>query len=544
MQLLKTSFALRSDLRWSEDVYEKCIYAWILESENRKNHKKNYADLLKKLPPKINFDKVPEKKFSSVNERLDYSAFAIDGIEYLAFFFAYKNDNRQWEVQAAFKRTKKNVLCFVSLSCELDKGQTLPKISKPRLLDKLLRFQEGATEISKKAHIIPNSNINEAVAILKNGPSNDDLLPIVYFSCSEGTHTREPSVLAEKLFGVARVYAEEDCHIYDRLKLELDGEDFPCRGEIGILYPGQPIQILNRYSNPERKTLPESLVQEIFFVILKRSLSVKFSFSMVELLKAREKFRSLNEQLAKNKSESKKSESIERVRQKIRNLIEENKRLKSENENLRIENKSIKDERKTLEAISIEQEQKLNDELQKLNDELDLARRQLHDAKSTCESLREDIKAAKKKNLFLPLSRPDEEEFFPDEMLCHLVCWLKMAQERVQTSRNSPKSRSKYLLEEILKANSNAIQTYELWNKKMEKLEKTAENQELYKSESLLNSFGMECVPKQNGHSKIRFAEDVEERFQCTEASTPGDSRRGGKNQANELVKAMLWKRA
>lgn len=48
MQLLKTSFALRSDLRWS-DVYE-CVYAWISESENRKNHRKNYADLLKELP--------------------------------------------------------------------------------------------------------------------------------------------------------------------------------------------------------------------------------------------------------------------------------------------------------------------------------------------------------------------------------------------------------------------------------------------------------------------------------------------------------------
>lgn len=536
MQLLKTLFALRSDLRWSEDVYEKCIYAWIFESEDRKNHRKNYANLLEKLPPKIDFGNVSEQTFSSPNESLKYSAFSVDGFDYLAFFFAYRNDGRKWEVVAAFKRTQQNVLCFVSLNCELGKGQALPAISKPRLLDKLLQFQEGVTEISKSAHIISNTDIHEAVGILKNGPAKDTFLPVVYLSCSEGTHSLKPRVLAEKLFGVAHVYAEENRNIYDRLKLELEGVEFPRRGEIGIYYAGLSIQILNRYASPEWKARPERLVQEIFAGILKRSLSAEFPFSTVEFLKAQEKFRSLHERLvAKKKSEFKEQKNVERILQKIRELTEENGRLKSENETLNVERKSVEEDFLTLEATSIENEKRLNEDLKS-------ACQNLYAAKAEIESLREKFKPQRKKNDFLPLLRPDEEEMFPDETLCHLVSWLKILQGIVPKSKISPESRSNYLLEKILEANSAAQELYARRNTEMEKLEKAAENQELYKSESQLKSFGMKCEPKGNGHSKIYFLKDKAERFLGTESSSPSDRRHGGKNQASEIFKAMLWK--
>jgi len=34
MQLVRTSFNLRSDLRWAEDAYENGIFAWINGSKN------------------------------------------------------------------------------------------------------------------------------------------------------------------------------------------------------------------------------------------------------------------------------------------------------------------------------------------------------------------------------------------------------------------------------------------------------------------------------------------------------------------------------
>lgn len=399
-----------------------------------------------------------------------------------------------------------------------------------------MQYQEGVTEISKSAHIIRNQDIHEAVSILKNGPK--DSLPVVYLSCSEGTHSLKPSVLAEKLFGVAHVYAEEDPNVYDRLKLDLKGE-FPCRGEIGILFAGEPVQILNRYASPEWKRDPRNLVQEIFVGILKRNLSAEFPFSEVDFLKAREKFRSLNERLLSTKKSGQEfTKNLDRMIPKILDLVEENKRLKSENETLKIEKKSAEENLKTYEGLAVENENKLNEELK-------LARHQLHDANATIESLQEKSRAAAQRNSCLPILRPDEEEMFPDEMLCHLVSWLKLAQGIVPTSKISPESRSAYLLGKVLETNSKAQELYAKRNAELEKLEKAAENQALHKNKNLLKSFGMECEPKENNHFKIFFANDKDDRFQNTEASSPSDRRNGhgGKNHANEFFKAMLWKR-
>ena len=62
MLLLKTSFHLRNDLKWSQ-IYEKCVYPWINGSENKKTGKKNYADLLKVLPRKVDFEKNSKKGY-------------------------------------------------------------------------------------------------------------------------------------------------------------------------------------------------------------------------------------------------------------------------------------------------------------------------------------------------------------------------------------------------------------------------------------------------------------------------------------------------
>ena len=56
-----------------------------------------------------------------------------------------------------------------------------------------------------------------------------------------------------------------------------------------------------------------------------------------------------------------------------------------------------------------------------------------------------------------------------------------------------------------------------------------------------MKPFNMELVKKGNNHGKIRFVKDESESFLGSEASTASETARGGKNQAADLVKAMLW---
>ena len=272
MQLVRTSFNLRSDLRWAEDAYEKGIFAWINGSKNHKTGEKNYGPLLRKLPPHIDFDKEPNGKFQFAGVSLEYESFSFEGKDYLGFLFTYTQLGRCWKTRIAFCRTAKHVQCYVSLECDLLKGASLPSISKPKILDYLIKFQDGdgGLDITDKPHIIEYNDISKAKRALTAKLGN--VLPIVYLSCSERTHSLKPSEVAKKLFGVAHVLAEKDKTIYERLSIDMKGVDYPKRGEIGICYQGQPIDIFNRYSVVDWSENPETLVQDIFLKILKKNL--------------------------------------------------------------------------------------------------------------------------------------------------------------------------------------------------------------------------------------------------------------------------------
>ena len=98
----------------------------------------------------------------------------------------------------------------------MGRDKTVPKIERPYLLDLLAKFQDGdgTIEIKKQAHVLENNEINKAKNALTGQLRN--VLPIVYLSCSERTHSLKPAIVAENLFGVAHVFAEKDSSISDR----------------------------------------------------------------------------------------------------------------------------------------------------------------------------------------------------------------------------------------------------------------------------------------------------------------------------------------
>ena len=54
MQLIRTSFNLRSDLPWNV-VYSECICAWIASYKDTRG-RRLYDQLIRKLPKEINFE--------------------------------------------------------------------------------------------------------------------------------------------------------------------------------------------------------------------------------------------------------------------------------------------------------------------------------------------------------------------------------------------------------------------------------------------------------------------------------------------------------
>ena len=560
MQLVRTSLNLRSDLRWAEDAYEKGIFAWINGSKNSATKKKNYEAILRILPPRIDFVKEPNKKFKFAGESLEYESFSFDGKDYLGFLFTNTQLGRSWNTRVAFCRNTKHVQCFVSLECDLQKGASLPSISKPKILDYLIKFQDGdgGLDITDKPHIIEYNDISKAKCALTAKLGN--VLPIVYLSCSERTHSLKPSEVAKKLFGVAHVLAEKDKTIYERLRIDMKGANYPKRGEIGICYQGQPIDIFNRYSVVDWSENPETLVQDIFLKILKKNLSLKFNFTWDDFLDAQTKFtveQTEKERLAKIQTVEKMRNELaasksttEELSKQVKKLMQELEAISKERDQYKDEHaryimleklyKSCKEERDSWENLAIQSDDKRIAAEKELAD----AKQSLHNTNVKNAALEKNFNTASSKNVQnLPLVMPKDIQMFPDEYKCQLISILRLAQKNVRKTTISPKMRTADIIEKILAANVNAMNCYEEMNKNKEILESVAKQQNLNSSDGTkaMKPFNMEIVKKGNNHGKIRFVKDESESFLGSEASTASETARGGKNQAADLVKAMLW---
>lgn len=553
MQLARTSFNLRSDLRWAEDAYEKGIFAWINGSKNHTTGQKNYEAILRILPPRIDFVKEPTKKFKFAGESLEYESFSFDGKDYLGFLFTYTQSGRCWKTRIAFCRNPNHVQCFVSLECDLQKGASLPSISKPKILDYLIKFQDGdgGLDITDKPHIIEYNDISKAKRALTAKLGN--ILPIVYLSCSERTHSLRPSEVAKKLFGVAHVLAEKDKTIYERLSIDMKGIVYPKRGEIGICYQGQPIDVFNRYSVVDWSKSPKTLVQDIFLKILKKNLSLKFNFTWDVFLEAQTKFtvkQTEKERLVKIQTVEKMRNELAATKSTTEELSKQVKKLMQELEAISKERDQYKDELARYEVLEKQYKscKEECDSWEKLatdsDKELSETKQALFDMKSKCETLENGFNVASSKNAQnLPLVMPKDVQMFPDEYKCQLISILRLAQKNVRQTTISPKIRTADIIEKILAANANALNCYEEMNKKKAALESVAKQQNLNSNDGTkaMKPFNMEIVKKGNNHGKIRFIKDESECFLGSEASTASETTRGGKNQAADLIKAMLW---
>ena len=560
MQLIRTSFNLRSDLPWNI-VYRECIYSWIASYKDRRG-KKTYEQLLRRLPRDIPFSAEPFGHYEFAGDKLEYYSFTWDHSEYIGFTFIAKNviTNRIWKTQIALKRTDKHVLCFVSQDCDLGRDKTLPQIESPYIIDLLTNFQDGdgSIEIKKQAHILEPGEIDKAKNALTGQLRN--VLPIVYLSCSERTHSLKPSIVADKLFGIAHVFAEKDSSLRERLAQEVKGKKIPQGGEIGICHANEPIIIFNRHDVVDWVEKPETLVQDIFLKILKANLSLKFNFTWDAFLTAREeyekeliereriqKINSLNEmqrewQEARQKSRDM-SFLVEKLMNDLKRVTQERDQYKDEHakyDSLQRKYDNCEEERKTWEKLAIEADEKREKAEKNLTDVKD----QLHLVSTTTNALKQNLDSKNSKSVrYLPLLQPAEKEMYPNEYVCQLVRILNLALPNVPGTDKSPKIRTKSFIEDILAANPEAIQTFKKYEGLKRDFEQVAKQEGLQgrNGAKVMKPFNMEISTKGNNHGKIRFSNDTKERFIGTEASSGSDSVHGALNEVSDVTKALLW---
>ena len=560
MQLIRTSFNLRSDLPWNV-VYSECICAWIGSYKDTRG-RRLYDQLVRKLPKEINFETSSFGKYEFAGDKLEYNTFLWDHSDYIGFTFVARNSisGRLWKTQVALKRTDKHVLCFVSQDCDLGRDKTVPKIERPYLLDLLAKFQDGdgTIEIKKQAHVLENNEIHKAKNALTGQLRN--VLPIVYLSCSERTHSLKPAIVAENLFGIAHVFAEEDSSISDRLAQELKGKVIPQGGAIGLCFAGEPVSVFNRRDVVDWVEKPETLVQDIFLKILKANLSLKFNFTWDDFLAAREeyekdlvereriqKIESLNEMrrewLQAREERKDMSRLVEKMMADLEKVTKERDQYKDEHaqyDSLKRKYESCQEERKTWESLALEADEKR----EKAEKNLTEAKELLHEASATSNALRQNLDSkATKNSRYLSLLLPQETEMYPNEYICQLVRILKIALPNVPVAKKSNKTRTKALIEDILAANADAVAIYNDYEKKKREFEKIAKMAGLHDRNGyqVMKPFDIEAIPKGNDHWKIRFKNDLKERFIGTEASSGSDNIRGGENEAGEITKALLW---
>jgi hypothetical protein len=370
----------------------------------------------------------------------------------------------------------------------------------------------------------------------------------------------KPAIVAENLFGIAHVFAEEDSSISDRLAQELKGKVIPQGGAIGLCFAGEPVSVFNRRDVVDWVEKPETLVQDIFLKILKANLSLKFNFTWDDFLAAREeyekdlvereriqKIESLNEMrrewLQAREERKDMSRLVEKMMADLEKVTKERDQYKDEHaqyDSLKRKYESCQEERKTWESLALEADEKR----EKAEKNLTEAKELLHEASATSNALRQNLDSkATKNSRYLPLLLPQETEMYPNEYICQLVRILKIALPNVPLAKKSNKTRTKALIEDILAANADAVAIYNDYEKKKREFEKIAKMAGLHDRNGyqVMKPFDLEAIPKGNDHWKIRFKNDLKERFIGTEASSGSDNIRGGENEAGEITKALLW---
>ena len=592
MQLLKTLINLRNNLSWSS-IYNECVYPWLNGSVD--NHgRKNYAALLKKLPSKLDIKDEDCDKIDGGSSYLEYRSLESDGCHYLCFVHGTKGNGFFWRTKVALKKDANSLLCFVSLECESKGASSFPRLSKPRIIDYLIKFQagDGDVDYASRAHILTNADVVDAKNILLGKKKNR--LPIIYLSCAGETHAIMPNVLAEQLFGFAHVFAEKDKHLTERIKHDIKTR-IPQKGSIGVCYPGKPISIINRNGAKAK-----DFVQSIYLSILKSSLSAKFDFSWNDFIEVRNQYeKDLAERVKQSAlaEQQKEKEAAEREARKSREKIEKNDpaiALKDESLKQRVEKikntvssfkkaykdlyadlKSADDRCKELSDSNLEHKQliaELKQEISNLKADKDALanknealegekatyetwikeeeekNRSLVENVSNLEATNESLRKAlqTQKNLGgsrIPLFMPAEEEMYENECVCQLINLFKRAVDILPRAKNTNTQRSIDVIDSILKANIEAVKIFERKNNEKEILESYACKAELHKPKGIkaMKPFNMECGSKENNHGEPRFVKDKSERYSATEACTPSDKKRGSINGGKDTVKALLW---
>lgn len=536
MLLLKTTFHLRADLQW-DDVYNKCIYPWINGSENRSTKQKNYAGLLRVLPRTLCLEEKSENVFYFGGDSLSYSSFSFKKEDYLGFDFIYLNLSRKWNVRIVLKRNAKFVYCCVSVSCEVEQKTGIPSISKPKIIDYLLKFQDGTgdngIDITDEAHFINDVDSQNAINILKGKGRNK--LPIVYLSCHE-RHALRPKDVAKSLYGIAHVYAERDKYLSERIALDVKTR-FPRGGEIAICYPTHSPLIINRKDDVTWNKKPEVLTQDIFLKILRQNIATKAEFSWDDYQSAYTAY--LREAAEKERQSIVISKATnEELQAKLK---ETDQRYRKQLDDIEKERNALKQEQDAFVATFDDENKELKSNIENLQKEIKELKQQLLDEKNAREAAENNIKALKQKTgPSFALNVPREPEKYDDEYINHIICALKMALPKGKGKNASNKQRNLDVWQAILDANPDAIRKYEQYCADKDEVVALAKREALKspKGQKLLKKFNLVFSKKQNNHGDIGYEND--DRYKATESSSGSDSGSGGENGASAFERALF----
>ena len=536
MLLLKTTFHLRNDLKWAQ-IYEKCVYPWINGSENKKTGKKNYADLLTALPRKIDFEAKASDKFAGEKDSLDYSSFTFKGEDYLGFNFIYFDQDRKWNVRMVFKRNSKFVYCSVSVSCEVVQKTGIPLISKPRIIDYLLKFQDGSGDggikIQGEAHFLDNADVPTAVKILKGKGGNK--LPIVYLSCHK-SHALTPKKVAKQLYGIAHVYAERDKHLGERIAVDVKHR-FPRGGEIAICYPTHHIMIINRRDDKTWTSKPEVLTQDLFRVILRQNIATKAEFSWDDYQSAYTTYLQDSAEKGRLSIENTKA-TIEELKAELR---EKDRRCSEHLAEIQKERDSSKESLETFIATFDEENKVLKTDNDRLEAEIKAVKQQLQEEQNARKAAEANMMALKQKTgPCFALNVPREPEKYDNEFQNHIICALKMALPKGKGKNASNRQRNLDVWQAILDANPDAVKKYNQYCADRDEVVALAKREALKspKGQKLLKKFNLVFSKKQNNHGDIGFEND--DRYKAAESSSGSDSSSGGENGASAFERALF----
>jgi len=384
MIVFRTQFPVSNENNYDNVV--STIQQWIKGSPHYKL--KDYVDAIN---PSSESEEISHENESLNIWKIDYSNALMTGIE----FKTCSDPNFDWSTFIVGRKTGTDFWVSCEVHCDgRHPGAEIPSIKVPRVINALVHNlpfgRDGRIETRDQAINLGDLDIDYAALII-NGQANN-VMPVVYISATNSDkYPINPTILAQRLAGLAHVLVEPNREFSYRLKIETRGMN-AFGGAVGIYWPdGAGKEKIFREC--EHNEFIDQIVNRIKDSLIVRRLKLENTWNYFINAKAQFQYNKLSK--ASSQDDTK---------------------LKS----------------------AFEEQRQIYDSL-------------LRDADSEIERLKVELHKANSK--YIPetgelLNPGPEQEFFPGEILEFIIEILE------KTKTDMPSSRRNHIIESILEANN------------------------------------------------------------------------------------------